>query len=104
MTKKALKAKDVVETLRGTLDPEVGMNIVDMGLIYGISIDTKNDIELRLTMTSPTCPVINIMVADVEMRLESLPEVGKVKINLVWEPPWTPDMMSEDYRLAMGIL
>jgi metal-sulfur cluster biosynthetic enzyme len=105
MAKKALGARDVIETLRGTLDPEVGINIVDMGLIYGISINPKNNnIELRLTMTSPMCPVINIMLADVQMRLESLPDVGKVDVKLVWDPPWTPDMMSEEHRLAMGVI
>lgn len=103
MTKKAIKVGDVIETLRGTLDPEVGINVVDMGLIYGIEVDAKNNIRLRITMTSPMCPVINMMVSDVQMRLESLPGVGKVTVELVWEPSWTPDMMTEDYRMAMGV-
>lgn len=104
MAKKPITVGDVIGTLKGTLDPEVGISIVDMGLIYGVSIDAKNNIELRLTMTSPMCPVINIMLADVQMRLESLPGAGKVTVKLVWEPPWNPDMMSEEHRLAMGVI
>jgi metal-sulfur cluster biosynthetic enzyme len=104
MAKARIRADDVVKTLRGTLDPEVGISIVDMGLIYGIKIDSGNNVELKITMTSQMCPVANIILSDVQVRLESLPGVGKVKIDLVWDPPWSPEMMTDEYRLSLGIL
>jgi metal-sulfur cluster biosynthetic enzyme len=103
MTLKRIRAEDVINTLKGTLDPEVGISIVDMGLVYGISIDAKNNIEVKMTMTSQMCPVLNVILSDVQIRLESLPGVGKVKVDLVWEPPWTPDMMIDEYRLSLGV-
>ena len=92
---------DVTEALKNTVDPEIGINIVDLGLIYGIKIDDSNGITLKITMTSPMCPVTSIILADVQLRLENLPEVGKVNIDLVWDPAWTPEMIKEEVRLSM---
>lgn len=93
--------KDVVEALKGTVDPEIGLNIVDLGLLYRMSISENNDIDLRLTMTSPMCPVTSVILADVQLRLEHLEGVGKVNIDLVWDPAWTPEMITEEARLSL---
>ncbi len=89
--------KDVVEALTKCRDPELNANIVDIGLIYGIKINGK-DIDITLTMTSPMCPVTSVILADVQMRTESIPDVGNVNVELVWDPMWTPEMMSEELK------
>ncbi len=89
--------KDVVEALTKCRDPELNANIVDIGLIYGIKIN-GNDIDITLTMTSPMCPVTSVILADVQMRTESIPDVGNVNVELVWDPMWTPEMMSEELK------
>ena len=76
--------KDVVEALTKCRDPELNANIVDIGLIYGIKINGK-DIDITLTMTSPMCPVTSVILADVQMRTESIPDVGNVNVELVWD-------------------
>ena len=97
-----LKIEGVTNALKNTVDPEIGINIVDLGLLYDIKVDKQNDVNLRLTMTSPMCPVTSVIMADVQLRLENLPNVGKVALDLVWEPAWSPEMISEEYRVAMG--
>ncbi len=93
----------VVLALKGCVDPEIGINIVDLGLIHGITIDQSNNITVRLTMTSPMCPVTSIILADVQLRLEHLQDVGQVNIDLVWEPAWTPEMITEEVRMSMQV-
>lgn len=91
----------ITKTLRGTVDPEIGLNIVDLGLIYGIAVSESNDIDLKITMTSPMCPVTSIILADVQLRLEHLEGVGKVNIDLVWDPAWIPEMITEEARMSL---
>ncbi len=88
---------DVIDVLSQCLDPELGANIVDIGLIYGIKI-SGSDVKLTLTMTSPMCPVTSIIMADAQLRIEAIQEVGKVELELVWEPLWSPEMMSEELK------
>ncbi|MGC8651949.1 MAG: metal-sulfur cluster assembly factor [Candidatus Micrarchaeia archaeon] len=90
--------KDVVDALRNCVDPELGASIVDMGLIYGIDIKDGKDVKVKLTMTSPMCPVTSIILADVQLRLKALPGVGNVDLDLVWDPMWTTEMMSDDLK------
>lgn len=85
--------KEVVAVLSECKDPELNINIVDLGLIYGIEIKEKN-LKVTLTMTSPMCPVISIILADAELRLKKIEGIEKVEMNLVWEPTWSPNMMS----------
>jgi len=94
---------DVVNALKKCVDPELGINIVDIGLIYGIDISENNDITVKMTMTSPMCPVTTVILADVQLRLEELEGVGKVSIDLVWDPMWSPDMMNKDTRASFGV-
>jgi len=94
--------KEVIDKLKECTDPEIGINIVDLGLIYGIQIDENNNIKLKMTMTSPMCPVTSIILADAQLRLESIPDVGKIEIELVWEPLWSPDMISQEVKQKLG--
>lgn len=96
-----LTTLEVTNALKGTVDPEIGLNIVDLGLIYNIHIDERNDVELKITMTSPMCPVTTIILADVQLRLEQIKGVGKVSVDLVWDPAWTPEMITEEARLGL---
>ncbi len=90
--------KDVVDAMRNCVDPELGANIVDIGLIYGIDIKDGKDVKVKLTMTSAMCPVTSIILADVQLRLKALPDVGNVDLDLVWDPMWSPEMMSDDLK------
>jgi metal-sulfur cluster biosynthetic enzyme len=91
----------VIEALKKTVDPEIGLNIIDLGLLYNISVSPSSDIDIRITMTSPMCPVTSIILADVELRLQQIPGAGKVNVDLVWEPAWNPEMISEEARLGL---
>ncbi|MGC8622359.1 MAG: metal-sulfur cluster assembly factor [Candidatus Micrarchaeia archaeon] len=90
--------QDVVKALSQCIDPELNANIVDLGLIYDIKIIDGKNIKVKLTMTSPMCPVTSIMLADVKLRLEALKSGGNVDIELVWDPAWSPDMMSDSLK------
>jgi metal-sulfur cluster biosynthetic enzyme len=89
--------KEVVEALHGCVDPELGQNIVDIGLIYNIQLK-GSDVKLTMTMTSPMCPVTSIIMADAQLRLEAINGIGKVDVELVWDPLWSPDMMEESLK------
>jgi metal-sulfur cluster biosynthetic enzyme len=92
----------VVQALESVVDPEVAMNIVDVGLVYTVKVaDQRLDVDL--TMTSAACPVTDIIVEDVENELDrALPPELKIHVELVWEPPWTPQRMSAKARVFMG--
>ncbi len=89
---------DIIGVLHQCLDPELGSNIVDIGLIYGVKIKEGKDVKLTLTMTSPMCPVTSIIMADAQLRIEAVQGVGKVELELVWDPLWSPEMMSEELK------
>ena len=94
--------ESVREVLRQVIDPEVGVNIVDLGLVYGIDI-TAGQVSIRLTMTSPACPMGDMIMSDIDAALDAAlaPEIGVV-VNLVWDPPWSPEMMTKDARGQFG--
>lgn len=94
----AITVSDVVKALRDAVDPELGINVVDLGLVYGVRIGKKNDIRVDVTMTSPMCPVAGMILADIRLRLERIPGAGRVSVELVWDPAWEPGMMSDEYR------
>ena len=96
-----LTINDIITALKGCVDPEIGINIVDLGLIYGINIDASNNISLKITMTSPMCPVTSVILADIQLRLEHLQGAGQFNIDLVWEPAWTPECITEEVRMSM---
>jgi metal-sulfur cluster biosynthetic enzyme len=97
--------EDVVrENLRTVVDPELGVNIVDLGLIYGIEIK-DSDVTVKLTLTSPACPLGAVIQAQAHAAVKKLPWAKEIKIELVWTPRWDPRLMaSEDARMELGIL
>jgi len=97
--------EDVVrETLRTVIDPELGISIVDLGLVYGIVIEDSN-VTIKLTLTSPACPLGAVIQGQAHTAVKKLPWVKETKIELVWSPPWNPrTMASEDARMELGIL
>ncbi len=93
-----LTKTEVVQALSQCQDPELGANIVDIGLIQGIKMSQGNEVKVTMTMTSAMCPVTSIILADVQLRLENVPEIGKVEVDLVWDPMWSPEMMSDELK------
>ncbi|MHC4711234.1 MAG: iron-sulfur cluster assembly protein [Planctomycetota bacterium] len=91
---------EVIEVLKTIRDPELPINIYDMGLIYAVSSDDM--VTIRMTLTTPMCPVADILPAEVESKVRALGSVKDVKVDLVWDPPWSPDRMSEAARLEAG--
>ena len=91
-----LSADNVLEALKDVIDPELGINIVDLGLVYGVVIGTENQVRLDMTLTSAACPLTDVITDQTESALEGL--VGDVAINWVWMPPWGPDKITDDGR------
>lgn len=92
------------DKIREIYDPEIPVNIFELGLIYDIDVDDYGRIMVSMTLTSPHCPVAETMPGEVEMRVSEVPGAGKVQVALVWEPPWDMSMMSEAARLEMGFM
>ncbi len=93
----------IVERLRTVYDPEIPVNIYDIGLIYGLDVDPEGRVRIRMTLTSPMCPVAESLPIEVENKVAGLPGVADVALDLVWDPPWTPAMMTEEARLLLNI-
>jgi len=92
--------REVIGTLRECVDPELGASIIDLGLVYGVEVKNGKDVVVRITMTSPMCPLTGMIMADAKLRLEAMAGIGKVDLELMWDPPWNPDMMSEELKLS----
>ena len=95
--------KLVVETLKTVYDPEIPVDIYELGLVYGIDIGPDGRIVITMTLTSPGCPVAESLPREVELKVASIEDVTGVHIELVWDPPWTPDRMSEVARLELNL-
>jgi FeS assembly SUF system protein len=98
------KEENIVKMLRTVFDPEIPVNVYDLGLIYKVDIDTEGNVNLDMTLTAPGCPATDFILEDVTMKVESVEGVKSVNINLVFEPPWDRDMMSEEAKLELGLL
>ena len=94
----------VIAALRTIYDPEIPVNIYDLGLIYELDIDDEGRVDLRMTLTTPACPVAASFPETVERRLYEVPGVAEVRVELVWDPPWTMDRLTEETRLQLGLL
>jgi len=88
----------VINALKQCMDPEVPINVVDLGLIYGVDINDKNDIKIKMTMTTPGCPLHDTLVSDVKKYLGKVQGVGNINVEIVWDPPWSPDKMSPEAK------
>ena len=93
----------IIAALRTVYDPEISTNIYDLGLIYAIDAVAENDIAIRMTLTAPGCPVAGILPGQVERAVETVDGVGRCHVELVWDPPWTKDLMSDEARLELGM-
>jgi FeS assembly SUF system protein len=91
----------ITENLKQIYDPEIPMNIVDLGLIYGFEW-TGDRVKLKMTLTAPGCPVAGILAEEVKAAIEKVPEVTEATVELVWDPPWTPDRMSDFAKKQFG--
>ncbi len=92
----------IVEVLNTIYDPEIPVNIYEVGLIYGVDVAPNGDVHIRMTLTSPMCPVAESLPPEVEMKVTEVEGVGSVRVDVVWDPPWDPEMMSEAARLELG--
>ena len=93
----------VIAALKDIYDPEIPVNIYDLGLIYNVDV-TDGHVDVTMTLTTPHCPVAESMPGEVELRVGSVPGVGDCEVHLVWDPPWSPESMSDEARLELGML
>jgi metal-sulfur cluster biosynthetic enzyme len=96
--------EDIRTAMKGVEDPELGVNVVDLGLLYGINQDEDGNVILDMTLTSMGCPLTEQILGDSRAALEPLDGVRSVEINWVWDPPWTPDSMTEEGRFMMKVM
>jgi FeS assembly SUF system protein len=94
---------EIVEALKKVFDPEIPVNIYELGLIYDVDIQEGGRIQVKMTLTSPGCPVAGSLPGEVKARIEAVPGVVAAEIDLVWDPAWNPSMMSEAARLQLGM-
>jgi FeS assembly SUF system protein len=94
----------VVEVLKSIYDPEIPVDIYELGLIYDVAISEDGDATITMTLTTPHCPVAESMPGEVELRVMSVPGIRDAVVNLVWDPPWDPSKMSDEARLELGML
>jgi len=94
----------IVEALHTCFDPEIPVNIYELGLIYGITVDPSGEVGVRMTLTSPNCPSAQELPVEVKTKVEAVPGVKAAKVEVVFEPPWDPSKMSEAAKLQLGML
>jgi len=95
---------DVVDVLKSIYDPEIPVDIYELGLIYDVAISEDGDATITMTLTTPHCPVAESLPQEVELRVLSVPGIRDAVVNLVWDPPWDPSKMSDEARLELGML
>ncbi|MGB5260059.1 MAG: SUF system Fe-S cluster assembly protein [Gammaproteobacteria bacterium] len=93
----------IIDAMRSVFDPEIPVNIYDLGLIYGLDINADADVSVRMTLTAPGCPVAGILPEQVANAIRAVDGVNAVQVELVWDPPWDQDCMSDEARLTLGL-
>lgn len=93
----------VFEALKQVIDFEIGLDIVSLGLVYDVAVDEESNVTITMTMTTPACPLAGLILQDAEDKVRQIEGVKEVKINLTFDPPWTPDRMSEEIKKKFGI-
>lgn len=96
--------EEVIAALKDIYDPEIPVNIYDLGLIYGVEVGEDADVDVTMTLTTPHCPVAETMPGEIEMRIGAIPGVRDAEVNVTWDPPWDPSKMSDEARLELGML
>lgn len=102
ISKQELEEK-IISVLKTIYDPEIPVDIFELGLIYEVGIDDDAKVDIKMTLTSPACPVAGTLPPEVEMKVMSIPEVKDAKVNIVWSPPWDKDMMSDAAKVKLGM-
>ena len=103
-TEKLALEEKIVKMLKTVYDPEIPVNVYDLGLIYKIDLDDDGNLAIDMTMTAPNCPMADFIVDDARYKLESIDGIKSVTINVVFEPEWTKDMMTDEAKLELGFL
>tara|TARA_Y200000002_G_C22645637_1_gene649011 strand:+ start:175 stop:561 length:387 start_codon:yes stop_codon:yes gene_type:complete len=98
-----ISEEQVIDCIKTVVDPEIPVNLYDLGLIYEIKINENNDIKIRMTLTNPNCPVAGTMPESVGKSIEKLSNLNSIEVSLVWKPKWHKDLMSDDAKLALDI-
>lgn len=96
--------EEVIETIRLCYDPEIPVNIYDLGLVYEIEVNELGEVKIIMTLTSPMCPVAESLPKEVQYRVEEIDQVKEVEVEVVWDPPWNPGMMSEEAKLELNMM
>lgn len=96
--------EEIVRMLKTVYDPEIPVNIFDLGLIYDVDVDDSKNVTITMTLTAPNCPAADFILEDVRFKVESIKEVNNVIVNLTFEPEWNRDMLSEEAKLELGLL
>ena len=95
---------EVLQVLKTVHDPEIPVNIYDLGLIYEVAADEENNVDIEMTLTAPNCPMIDDMLAEIYEKVGAIPQVNKVNVKLVFDPPWDQSMLTEEAKLELGLL
>ena len=95
---------EILKVIKEVFDPEIPVNIYDLGLIYEIDVDDYNNVDIKMTLTAPNCPVADSMPNEVKEKVKAIEGVNKVNIEMVFDPPWSASMMSEEAKLVLGYL
>ena len=104
MGNEAAIEKGVIEALQTCYDPEIPVNVYELGLIYGVTVDPAGKVGIRMTLTSPNCPAAQELPAQIESRARAVPDVSDVKVEVVFDPPWNSCMMTDAAKLQLGML
>jgi metal-sulfur cluster biosynthetic enzyme len=99
----AITKERVMEALGQVYDLEIGFDIVSLGLIYNVEVTEENDARIKMTLTTPMCPLAGLMLEDARRKVSEIEGIGEVKMELTFDPPWTPDMASDDVRKILGL-
>ena len=102
-TSAVIQENQVIECIKTVMDPEIPVNLYDLGLIYEINISDNNDIKIKMTLTNPNCPVAGSMPENVGKSFERLNNLNSIEVSLVWEPKWSKDLMTDEAKLALDI-
>ena len=96
--------EEIIKIISGIYDPEIPVNIYELGLIYDVKISDQGDVKIEMTLTSPNCPVAESLPAEVEEKVKAIEKINDVEVNIVFDPAWTKELMSEEARLELGML
>ena len=95
---------EIIRALEACYDPEIPVNVYDLGLVYAIEIGDAADVHIKMTLTTPNCPVAMSLPAEVQSKISAIPRVSSVEVDVVWDPPWGPSKMSDSAKLQLGML